>query len=324
MTLRASNCERRGTGVAWKPSPQAEGHGTRQRHLLWRPRLRDAALAAPVVDARPERAGACLAAGQTREIEGALRLRFRCGRRRGGQVGQARVRGGARRPPERRHARCQSAQCGLQRRGRHLLALRFRFRRRRSGEVGQARVRFRVLRMPERRHGRHSRRWRRTATARWHLGHVSGQVNCRGVLRPCFLVLHYRESSRAASVHFCRDVAHRSFARAAAQGVRLPIWWVCGSAPHKRRRATCASHGLRQSQRGAKPSCTQPCVVLRFAEAATAGRARAAAECQRYTRSSASAASSALQSTLKHALPWHSNARFRLALQQVLQQRFTQ
>ena len=59
-------------------------------------------------------------------------------------------------------------------------------------------------------------------------GHVviSGQVNCRGVLRPCFVQLHYRESSRAASVHFCRDVAHRSFARAAAQGVRLPTWWV--------------------------------------------------------------------------------------------------
>ena len=31
---------------------------------------------------------------------------------------------------------------------------------------------------------------------------------------------------RAASVHYCRVVAHRSFACAAAQGVRLPIWWV--------------------------------------------------------------------------------------------------
>ena len=257
MTLRASNCERRGAGVAWKPSPQAEGHGTRQRHLLRRPRLRDAALAPPVVDARPERGGACLAAGQTREIEGALRLRFRCGRRRGGEVGQARVRGGARRAPERRDARCQSAQGGLQRRGRRLLAL--RFRRRRSGEVRQARVRFRVLRPPERRHGRHSRRRRRTATARSPLvprgrrrhGHVviSSQVNCRGVLRPCFLLLHCRESSTARP----------------AQQLKVfgcCLFGGCGSAPLQAMRAPSASHSRERGQRGAKPTRTQPCCRL--------------------------------------------------------------
>ena len=267
MTLRASNCERRGAGMTWKPSPQAEGHGTRQRHLLRRPRLRDAALAAPVVDARPERAGACLAAGQTREIEGALRLRFRCGRRRGGQVGQARVRGGARRAPERRHARCQSAQCGLQRRGRRILALRFRVRRRRSGEVRQARVRFGVLRTPERRHGRHPSGRRRTAAARWRQGHVviSSQVNCRGVLRRRFVLLHYRESSRAASVHFCPVVAHRSFVPRGSSRSSAAYLVGVAALTHATQGTACLSRLAIEVNQVQKSSCTQPCCRLRCA-----------------------------------------------------------
>ena len=277
MTLRASNCERRGAGMAWKPSPQAEGHGTRQRHLLRRPRLRDATLAAPIVDARPERGRACPAAGKSHEIEGALRLRFRCGRRRGGEVGQARVRGGARRAPERRHARCQSAQCGLQRRCRRLLALRFRFRRRRSGEVRQARVRFRVLRTPERRHGRHSRGRCRTATARSPLvprgrrrqRHVviSGQVNCC-----CFLLIHYRRGrsgdARSSAAYLVGVAAHRT---SDAGTVRLS------------RIATEVSEVQNRVVRSRA-------VVYASWMPPLPGEQAAVAECQRYARSSASAA----------------------------------
>ena len=310
MTLRASNCERRGAGMTWKPSPQAEGHGTRQRHLLRRPRLRDAALAAPVVDARPERGGACLAAGQTREIEGALRLRFRCGRRRGGEVGQARVRGGARRTPERRHARCQSAQGGLQRRGRRLLALRFRFRRRRSGEVRQARVRFGVLRPPERRHGRHSRGRRRAA--RWRHGHVviSGQVNCC-----CFLLLHYRESrpqrcwspreivwlrcvSRAVGYLRCArrpstSVASSPTARSPAQQLKEfgCLFGGCVAA----HRTSDAGHRVPltardRGQPGAKIELYAAVLSFTLAGARHCWESkRQQSECQRYTRSSTSA-----------------------------------
>ena len=89
------------------------------------------------------------------------------------------------------------------------------------------------------------------------------------------------------------------------------LWWgVRALLPHATQghRAPLTTRNGGQRQRGAKPSCTQPCCPLRFAgcphcweskEQQSASAERGLARVHRY---------SALQSTLEHALPWHNNA----------------
>ena len=122
-------------------------------------------------------------------------------------------------------------------------------------------------------------------------------------------------------------VAHRSF-RPAQQLKESAAYGGCVAA----HRASNAGHRVPlaardRGQRGAKPSCRQPCCRLRITGGSTAGRASGAAECQRYTRSSVNAAVARCKALSSTRYRGTITPRVRLFHQQALQQRqqrFTQ
>ena len=111
--------------------------------------------------------------------------------------------------------------------------------------------------------------------------------------------------------------------RAAAQGVRLPIVVGVAALTHATQGTECLSQLAIEVNQVQKSSCTQPCCRLRCTRPPLRESKRQQ-QSARATRGLAGCNFSALQSPLKHALPWHNNATRPARSPAELQQRFTQ
>ena len=128
-----------------------------------------------------------------------------------------------------------------------------------------------------------------------------------------------RPSSAVASSPTARS------SRAAALREFGCLFGGCGSADTRDAGHRVPLTARDRGQRGAKPTRTQPCCPLRFAGCPPLlGEQVAAAECQRYARSSTSAAIARCKARSSTHYRGTITPRVRLAHQQVLQQRFTQ